>query len=70
MHVCIILHNIIIDDEKDDGYDENYHTITFVVALPITYEAPTSLTTILQREAHLTFRLLFSNLQADLIEHV
>jgi hypothetical protein len=70
MHVCIILHNIIIDDEKDSDYDENYHTIAFVVALPITYETPTSFTTILQREAHLTSRLLFSNLQADLIEHV
>jgi hypothetical protein len=49
MHACIILHNMIIDDERNDGYDDNYHTITSVVAAPVTYEAPASLTTILQR---------------------
>jgi hypothetical protein len=70
MHACIILHNMIIDDERDDGYDDNYHTVTFIVAPPVTYEAPASLTTILQREAQLTFELMFSNLQSDLIEHV
>jgi hypothetical protein len=47
MCACIILHNMIIDDERDVGYDKNYHIVTFVVALPITYEAPTSLTTII-----------------------
>jgi hypothetical protein len=30
----------------DDDYDENYHTITSVVASPVTYEASASLTTI------------------------
>jgi hypothetical protein len=47
MRACIILHNMIIDDERDDGYDDNYHTVTFIVASPVTYEAPASLTTIL-----------------------
>jgi hypothetical protein len=61
---------MIIDDERDDGYDDNYHTVTFVVALPVTYEAPASLTTILRREAHLTYVLIFLNLRSDLIEHV
>jgi hypothetical protein len=62
MHACIILHNMIIDDERDDSYDENYHTVTFVVAPPINYEAPASLTSILQREAHLISGLMFLNL--------
>jgi hypothetical protein len=70
MCACIILHNMIIDDEMNGGYDDSYHTVTFVVAPLITYEAPVRLTTILQRETHLTSGLLFSNLQADLIEHV
>jgi hypothetical protein len=70
MPVCIILHNMIIDDERDGDYDENYHTVIFVVAPPITYEAPTSLIIILQNEVHLTFELMFLNFQADLIEHV
>jgi hypothetical protein len=41
------LHNMIIGDERDGGYDDNYHIVTFVVASPVTYEAPASLTTIL-----------------------
>jgi hypothetical protein len=61
---------MIIDDERDDNYDENYHTVTSVVAQPVTYEAPASLTTIFQREAHLISGLIFLNLQSDLIEHV
>jgi hypothetical protein len=47
MYICIILHNMIINDERDDSYDENYHTVTFVVAPPVTYETLGSLTIIL-----------------------
>jgi hypothetical protein len=54
MCAYIILHNIIIDDERDDGYDNNYHIVTFIVIPPVTYETPVSLTIILQREAYLT----------------
>jgi hypothetical protein len=25
MRACIILHNMIINDERDGGYDDNYH---------------------------------------------
>jgi hypothetical protein len=70
MRVYIILHNMIINYERDDGYDENYHTVTFVDAPPVTYEAPASLTVILQMEAYLTSVLMFLNLQYDFIEHV
>jgi hypothetical protein len=70
MRACIILHNMIIDDERDSGYDKNYHTVTSVVAPAVTYEAPASLTTIFQRETYLTSGLMFLNLQSDLIEHV
>jgi hypothetical protein len=70
MCACIILHNMIIDDERDDDYDDNYHTVTSVVAPYVTYEAPTSLITILQRESHLTYGLMFSIFQSNLIEHV
>jgi hypothetical protein len=61
---------MIIDDERDDDYDDNYHTVTFVVASHVIYEAPASHTIILQREAHLTSELIFLNLQSDLNEHV
>jgi hypothetical protein len=62
MHTCIILYNIIINDERDNDYNENYHTVTFIVAPPVNYEAPTSLTSIIQRETHLTSGLIFLNL--------
>jgi hypothetical protein len=70
MRACIILHNMIINDERDGGYDENYYIVTSVIAPSIIYEASASLTTILQRETHLTSGLLLLNLQTDLIEHV
>jgi hypothetical protein len=61
---------MIIDDERDDGYDEDYYIVIFVVAPLINYEPPASLTRIIQRETHLTSGLKFLNLQSDLIEHV
>jgi hypothetical protein len=61
---------MIIEDKRDDDYDKNYHTVTLVVALPIKYEATTSLTSILQSEAHLTLGLMFLNLQSDLIQYM
>jgi hypothetical protein len=60
---------MIIDDERDSDYDDNYHTVTSVVVPPINYETPASLTSILQREAYLTSELMFLNIQSDLIEH-
>jgi hypothetical protein len=59
IRACIILHNMIIDDKRDGGYVDNYHIVTSVVAPPVTYEALASLTTIHQREAHLTSELMF-----------
>jgi hypothetical protein len=46
IRACIILYNMIINDEKDIGYGENYHTVAFVVAPRVVNEAPASLTTI------------------------
>jgi hypothetical protein len=47
MCAYIVLHNMIIDDERDSGYNDSYHTVTFVVAPPVTYKSSASLTTIL-----------------------
>jgi hypothetical protein len=70
MRACTILHNMIIDDERDGDYDEDYYIIIFIIAPLINYESPASLTRIIQRETHLTSGLKFLNLQSDLIEHV
>jgi hypothetical protein len=32
MRDCIILHNMIIDDEHEGSFVENYHTVTSIVA--------------------------------------
>jgi hypothetical protein len=50
-----ILHNMIIDNERDSNYDENYHIVTYVVAPPINYEVLVSLINILQRKPHMTW---------------
>jgi hypothetical protein len=70
MHVCIILYNMIIDDERDHSFNENYHAVTFIIAPPVNYEALISLTRILHREAEMTSWFIFSSLQSDLMEHV
>jgi hypothetical protein len=67
MRAYIILHNMVIDDERDDDYDDNYHNVASVVATPVIYETPASLKIIFQRETYLTSGLMFLNLQSDLI---
>jgi hypothetical protein len=54
MCACIIFHNMIIDDEHEDSFNENYHIVTSIVTPPVNYEAWTSLTSILQRESQMT----------------
>jgi hypothetical protein len=39
MCACIILHNMIIDDKREDSFDENYHIVSSIVAPPINFEA-------------------------------
>jgi hypothetical protein len=50
---------MIIDDERDDDYDENYYIVTFVVVPPFTYETPANLTIILQMDVYLISELMF-----------
>lgn len=72
MCVCIILHSIIIEDERQGSYDiNNYETIkSSIVAPPMTPKASMSFATILQREAPLHEKSLHDILQNDLMEHV
>jgi hypothetical protein len=35
MCACIILHNMIIDDERDNDYNKNYCIAIYVVASPV-----------------------------------
>jgi hypothetical protein len=54
MHSYIILHNMIIDDERDGSFNENYHTITSVVGSVINYNVSSSLAMCLQRKDEMT----------------
>jgi hypothetical protein len=66
---CVYPYHTFID-EHDNSFDENYHTVTSIIVQHINYEAPASLTSILQRKAELTPGLMFSHLLSDLIEHM
>lgn len=70
MRACIILHNMIIDDERGGSFDENYETVTSAVSPAIHHDVPLNLAVRLQREAEMTSAPMFSQLQLDLIEHV
>jgi hypothetical protein len=70
MCACVILHNMIIDDEHEGLFNENYYTVMSVVAPPIRYNTPVSLTSILHMESKMTSAPMFSQLQLNLIEHV
>jgi hypothetical protein len=54
MCACIIVHNMIINDERECLFDESYHTVTFIIAPSVNYKAIASLTSILYRESHMT----------------
>lgn len=62
MRTCIILHNMIIDDERGGSFDENYETVTSSVGPSINYNAPPSLAARLQREAEMISGAVFSQL--------
>jgi Plant transposon protein len=70
MRACVILHNMIIDDQRGGDFDENYQTVTTHVGPAIHYDAPPSLATQLMREAQMTSTPVYAQLQMDLIEHV
>jgi hypothetical protein len=70
MRACIILHNMIIDDERGGSFDDNYETVASSAGPAIHYNAPPSLATRIQREAEMTSAPGYSQLQLDLIEHV
>ncbi|XP_062076017.1 uncharacterized protein LOC133780162 [Humulus lupulus] len=74
MYACIILHNIIVEDERDAyeslfdfNYDDGPANTLMVEVLhgPISY-----FPTMLQRNVEIHDRNIHRNLQADLVEHM
>ena len=70
MRACIILHNMIINDQRDTDLDEVYETVDSTVGPPIHYNVPSTIATRLQRDAEIMASPVYTQLQKDLIEHV
>ncbi|XP_075675085.1 uncharacterized protein LOC142644334 [Castanea sativa] len=72
--VCIILQNMIVEDERDDNevVDLDYEQIDEVDNLPIqvSREQDDGFTTYIQSHEHIRDRDIPSQLQSDLIEHL
>ena len=70
MRACVILHNMIIDDERDTNLDEIYETVESNVSPAIQNSAPPSLAARIQMDTEMRDTPTYAQLQRDLIEHV
>ena len=70
MRACVILHNMIIDDERDFDLDEIYETVESNVGPTIHNEAPPSLAQRIQMDTEMRASPIYTQLQQDLIAHV
>jgi hypothetical protein len=70
MRACVILHNMIIDDERDTDLDEIYETVASNVGPAIRNDAPPSLAARIQMDTEMRDSPMYAQLQQDLVEHV
>ena len=70
MRACVILHNMIIDDERGTRLDDIYETVDSNVGPPIHNNAPPSLAARIQMDTEMRDSPMYTQLQQDLIEHV
>ncbi|XP_062087068.1 uncharacterized protein LOC133793812 [Humulus lupulus] len=74
MYACIILHNIIVEDERDayeSLVDFNYDDgPTNTPTVEVLHGPISDFPTMLQRNAEIRDRNIHRNLQADLVEHI
>ncbi|KAK1617604.1 hypothetical protein QYE76_023121 [Lolium multiflorum] len=70
MRACVILHNMIIDDERGTNLEHNYETVESNVGPAIHHHAPPSLAARIQMDNEMRASPVYTQLQQDLIEHV
>ena len=74
MMTCIILHNMIVEDERDsyeNRFDFNYDEgPTPTPGIEVSHGPIFEFSTMLQTNAQLCNRTKHRNLQADLVEHI
>ena len=74
MKACIILHNMIVEDERDDNevVDLDYEQIDRVDNPPmqVLHEQSDGFISYIERHGHIRDREIHFQLQLDLIEHL
>ncbi|KAK1601275.1 hypothetical protein QYE76_017229 [Lolium multiflorum] len=70
MRACVILHNMIIDDERGQNLDNIYETVDSNVGPAIHHHAPPSLAARIQMDTEMRDSPMYTQLQHDLMEHV
>ena len=70
MMACIIMHNMIVEDERDaNGLDFNYDTISESLP-PMSHEHTPELFEFIQNHHRIRDRGTHSKLKQDLVEHL
>ncbi|XP_028065216.1 uncharacterized protein LOC114268283 [Camellia sinensis] len=72
MKSCIILHNMIIEDERDDNeaQDIDFEQIDESLLAQVSHERTTELMEFIQQNHRIKNRAIHSQLQSDLVEHL
>ena len=71
MKACIILHNMIVEDERHvRKFDFNYEEFDVILNILVSHEHTTDLMEFIQQLHHIRDRDIHSQLQHDLIEHI
>ena len=70
MRACVILHNMIIEDERGTNLPDNYETVDSYVSPAIHHHAPPSLAARIQMDNEMRDSPMYTQLQQDLIAHV
>jgi len=72
MQACVILHNMIIEDERDEEDDFNYHQEGIPVLQPVDYQSrnPLVLEDFLKIHDEIEDRSSHERLRDDLVEHL
>uniref|UniRef100_A0A2N9I4H8 DDE Tnp4 domain-containing protein n=1 Tax=Fagus sylvatica TaxID=28930 RepID=A0A2N9I4H8_FAGSY len=73
MKACIILHNMIIEDERDSNEvqeDDDYEQVPESIPIPVSREPTIEVQNFIQSHIRIRNRETHSQLQADLVEHL
>jgi hypothetical protein len=73
MKACIILYNMIIEDERDSNevqQDDDYEQVPESIPIPVSREPTIEVQNFIQSHIRIRSRETHSQLQADLVEHL